>query len=118
MGEQVKKNTGGRPVKTLKRDIIIRVRLDKQEEFILRQKAGAAGQTLSHYIRQEAITGKVLARLTADERDKIRKLVGMCTNLNQLAKEARKAGMIHTALTFETYRQFFDDILKPTRRDQ
>lgn len=118
MIEQEKKKKGGRPAKSLVKDIVIRIRLDKQEQFILCQRAKTARQPLSQYIRQVAISGKVIARLSADEKEIIRKLVGMCTNLNQLTKEARKTGMVKTALAFETYRQFFDEILKPARRDK
>ena len=118
MSEREKKNKGGRPAKLLVKDIVIRIRLDKQEQFILSQRAKMARQSLSQYVRQVAVSGKVIARLSADEKEIIRKLVGMCTNLNQLTKEARKSGMIKTALAFETYRQFFDEILKTARRDK
>ena len=118
MEKQVKKNTAGRPVKVLKRDIIIRIRLDKQEEFILRQKAGAAGKHLSQYIRQTAIAGKVLARLTPEQQDQARKLVGMATNVNQLARDFKRAGMLQTAFSFEECRQVIDTVLQFFRGDQ
>lgn len=118
MSEQVKKNTGGRPVKTLKRDIIIRIRLDKQEEFTLRQRAREAGKNLSQYIRQAAIAGKVMARLTREQQDQARKLVGISTNINQLARDFKRAGMAQTAFSFEECRQVIDTVLQSFRHDQ
>ena len=117
MNENVKKK-GGRPAKLLVKNVVIRIRLDKQEQLTLCDRAKAAGQSLSQYIRQTALGGKVMARLTADEKEMIRKLIGMCTNLNQLTREARRTGMMATALAFETYRQNFDEILKTARRDK
>lgn len=118
MNENVKKKKGGRPAKPLVKNIVIRLRLDKQEQLTLCERAKAAGQSLSGHIRQTALSGKVMARMSADEKEMIRKLVGMCTNLNQLTREARIKGMAATALTFVSYRQIFDEILKTARSDK
>ena len=83
---RMKKKKGGRPTKALKRELRITARFSKLEHYILQQKAGKAGINVSEFIRQAAITAKVLARQTAEERDSTRKLIGMANNFNQMAK--------------------------------
>jgi len=63
------------------------------EHYILQQKAGKAGINVSEFLRRAAITCKVTARLTQEERNAIRQLIGMANNLNQMAKVANREGM-------------------------
>ena len=90
---RLKKKKGGRPTKKLKRELRITARFSKLEHYILQQKAGKAGINVSEFLRQAAITAKVSARLTEEERHIIRQLIGMANNLNQMAKVANKEGM-------------------------
>ena len=90
---RMKKKKGGRPTKKLKRELRITARFSKLEHYILQQKAGKAGINVSEFIRQAAITGRVSARQTAEERDSTRKLIGMANNFNQMAKVANREGM-------------------------
>lgn len=109
--EQQQKNTGGRPVKTIKKEVIIRVRVDRQQLFVLKHKARQAGVTLSWYIRQVAMTGTVHARLTPEQMGVIRKLAGIGTNLNQLTREFKTVGMVKTAATIQEYWNKVDSLL-------
>ncbi|MHA4809911.1 plasmid mobilization protein [Flavitalea flava] len=98
---RMKKKKGGRPPKKLKRELRITARFSKLEHYILQQKAGKAGINVSEFLRQAAITCKVTARLTEEERNAIRQLIGMANNLNQMAKVANREGMGSIRLLLE-----------------
>src|ERR1700677_3401728 len=98
---RMKKKKGGRPTKKLKRELRITARFSKLEHYILQQKAGKAGINVSEFLRQAAITAKVTARLTEEERNIIRQLIGMANNLNQMAKVANREGMGSIRLLLE-----------------
>ncbi|HVI49226.1 MAG TPA: hypothetical protein VM802_30445 [Chitinophaga sp.] len=116
--EEAGKRKGGRPVKSVKKETIIRVRIDRSELFIIKHKAQKAGMNISAYLRMSAINATVKARISPEEKDLVRKLVGMSNNLNQLTKEFKKGEMMKTAVHFETYRVRIDDILKLLRNDK
>ena len=97
---RMKKKKGGRPPKKLKKELRITARFSKLEHYILQQKAGKAGINVSEFLRQTAITAKVTARLTEEERNIIRQLIGMANNLNQMAKVANREGMRSIRLLF------------------
>ena len=99
---RMKKKKGGRPTKALKRELRITARFSKLEHYILQQKAGKAGINVSEFLRQAAITVKVTARLTEEERNIIRQLIGMANNLNQMAKVANREGMGSIRLLLES----------------
>ena len=99
---RMKKKKGGRPTKKLKRELRITARFSKLEHYILQQKAGKAGINVSEFLRQAAITVKVTARLTEEERHIIRQLIGMANNLNQMAKVANREGMGSIRLLLES----------------
>src|SRR5260221_3040430 len=90
---RMKKKKGGRPTKKLTRELRITARFSNLEHYIFQQKAGKAEINVSEFLRQAAITGKVSARLTKEERKVIRNLFGMAHNLNQMAKVANRKGM-------------------------
>src|SRR5690349_14297034 len=87
----------GRPVKAIKKEIRSCIRFSKTEYFIIRQKASEAGVKPSAYVREVAINGRVIKRLTEEERQFVRLLVAMSNNLNQLTKNSYKEGMLKTA---------------------
>lgn len=116
--EQGSKKAGGRPVKAIKKDVVIRLRVDKQELLVLRHKAKQAGQNLSDYIRRAAIYGTVRARVTQEQMDMIRKLVGVSTNLNQLAREFNRAAMAKTAAAVQDFGNKVDELLKFLKGDK
>ena len=98
---RMKKKKGGRPPKKLKRELRVTVRFSQLEHYILQQKAGKAGINVSEFLRQAAISVKVTARLTEEERNIIRQLIGMANNLNQMAKVANREGMHSIRLLLE-----------------
>ena len=106
------KRKAGRPEKAIKKEVLACIRFSKVEYFVIRQKASKAGLKASAYIRQIAINGEVIRRLNDEERQFVRQLIGMSNNLNQLAKNSYKEGMLKTMLFFETSRNEIDLLLK------
>ncbi len=94
------------------KEIRAAVRFSKLEYFAIRQKASKAGIKASAYIREAAINGQVTERLSDEERQIFRQIIGMAGNLNQLVKNNYKEGMLKTMLYFEAYRNQFDTLLK------
>ncbi|MEJ7829865.1 MAG: hypothetical protein WKF91_16770 [Segetibacter sp.] len=107
-----KRKKAGRPAQTIKKEIRAAVRFSKLEYFVIRQKASKAGIKASAYIREAAINGQVTERLSDEERQIVRQIIGMAGNLNQLVKNSYKEGMLKTMLYFEAYRNQFDTLLK------
>src|SRR3954470_6538493 len=108
----------GRPVKATKKDIRAAVRFSKTEDFIVRQKAAKAGLKVSAYVRQMVLIGKLTNRLSEEERQFVRQLIGMSNNLNQLAKNSHQEGMLRTMLYFEAFRNQIDSLLKKLNHGQ
>jgi succinylglutamate desuccinylase len=112
------KMQGGRPAKSIKKDIRTAIRFSKTEYFIVRQKALKAGLKVSAYVRQLAIEGLVSNRLSEEERHFVRQLIGVSNNLNQLAKNSHQEGMLKTMFYFESFRDQIDSLLKKLNHDQ
>ncbi len=90
-----KRNTGGRPRKEEWVKLKYRlpaVKVNTEEYFVVKEKAKAAGVTLTEFIRQCAFSGEVIARVTPEQMNLIRDLAGMGNNVNQLARQANAAG--------------------------
>lgn len=111
--ENVKKGQrkAGRPVKAIKKEIRACVRFTHHEYFIVREKAKQAGINTSEYIRQTTIRGRVNPRLTIEESQIVRQLIGMAVNLNQVAKISHKEGLLKAMLYFEEYRTQIDQLI-------
>ena len=106
------KHKGGRPVKAIKREAATGIRFTKSEYFLVKHKASKAGLRITQYIREMAVEGKVLPRLTPEERDQVRQLVGMANNLNQLAKTAHQEGILKAMFYFDKYVKELDGVLR------
>ena len=102
----------GRPAKAIKKEIRACVRFTRHEYFIIREKAVQAGVNASVYIRQTAIQGKIITRLTAEEIQTVRQLIGMSVNINQVAKICHREGLFEAMQYFEYYRNQIDQLLK------
>ena len=107
-----RKKKAGRPVKAVKKEVRACVRFTRPEYFIIREKAGMAGMTTSFYMREVAIRAQVTARLTEEERQFVRQLIGMANNLNQLAKSCHQEGALKAMVYFQSYREDLDALLK------
>ena len=107
-----KQKKAGRPAKAIKKEIRACVRFTRHEYFIIREKAVQAGVNASVYIRQTAIQGKIITRLTAEEIQTVRQLIGMSVNINQVAKICHREGLFEAMQYFEYYRNQIDQLLK------
>ena len=74
--------------------------------------------SITTYIRQAAINGKIKAKMDDEERQFVRQLVGIGNNLNQLTKKAHQEGLLSVVMLFEKYRGLFDEFLKRFKNDQ
>lgn len=92
--ERSLRSKGGRPVKKVKKDSGIRVRLSKTEYFMIEQKSKQAGVRISDWFRQAAKSAKVSPRLNPEELKIFRTLAGMANNLNQLTKLSHEQGLL------------------------
>jgi len=115
---QKKKKSTGRPSQTLKRDLRITARFSKLEQSIVQKRAGKAGMNISEFIRQSSISGKVIARLTDEERHIVRQLIGMANNLNQMMKVANKEGITAIRLVSEAILHQINGFLNKLRHGQ
>ena len=113
--EQVK-HSGGRPKKIIKKDTITGVRFSNIEHCVVKQKAAKAGLGITVYIREMALKGEVIARLSDEERQFVREIVGMSTNINQMTRKAHQEGLLKAMLFFESYRNQLDELLKKLKR--
>ncbi len=88
------KNKGGAPKKSVKRELVIRIRMSATERFIIDEKAKIAGMRSSTWIRAAAKSAKIVPRLTAEERHILWMLAELANNLNQLTKLAHQLGLL------------------------
>jgi len=107
-----RKRKAGRPAKTVKKEVRACVRFTRPEYFILKEKAAQAGVTPSSFLRQLAIRTQVKARLTEEQRQWVRKLIGMENNVNQIAKVCHQEGAFKAMVYFQGIRGEIDSILK------
>ncbi|MBS1603087.1 MAG: hypothetical protein JST42_10505 [Bacteroidetes bacterium] len=100
----------GRPKKDRKQEKFVGYFVTEVQYFVIQQKAAKAGVTISDYMRQVAMSGRVKAKWTAEEREMVRKLVGISGDIHQLVELAGKQGAVQAALYFAGYRGIIDEI--------
>jgi hypothetical protein len=108
--ERTKK--AGRPAKAVKKEVRACIRFTRPEYFIVKEKAAISGMKASAYIRQLAIYSNVTSRLTEEDRESVRQLIGIANNVNQLAKLCHQEGVLRGMVYFETFRPIVDVIIK------
>src|SRR5688500_4151065 len=106
-----KKKAGRRP-KAVRKEIRAAVRFTSSEYFIIKEKAVDVEGNVSEYIRKSAIEATIKPRLSEDERQYVRQLIGMSNNLNQLVKACHREGLLQAMVYFESYRNQVDGVLK------
>jgi hypothetical protein len=109
--EEKKKKKAGRRAKNIKKDINASVRFSSSEYLIIKEKAASCGFSVSNYIRQTSIYSTTTKRLTDEEQQWIRQLVGMANNVNQMAKICHREGLFESITFFEKYRQQLNEII-------
>ena len=74
------------------KDLLITIRLSDEQYGWLRALSRRSKRSQSEVVRSLIEQGTVRERITRENLDIIRKLIGESTNLNQLAKQANKQG--------------------------
>jgi hypothetical protein len=94
----------GRPKKAIaRREKFIGFYVTHGQYSLIQRKAEKAMVNISDYMRQVAITAEVRARWTAEERDMVKKLIGMSADVHRLAGKASGVGA-------EFFKQFGDEL--------
>ena len=115
MEEQEKKlkNKGGRPIKAIKKSRVLTLKCSNYERMIIQAKAKKVNLTLSEYLREMALSGKVnlLGKALPKE---VLELTGtlnhMAANLNQLAKKSNSVTEILTKTDFLVMKWLSEDL--------
>lgn len=91
--KQVRKSKGGRPKKAIKQNHFIGVKCSLIEKTILRQRAKAAGLTLSEFLRESGLKGQAVRKIKALPKEVLQftgTLNHIAANLNQVAKKRNR----------------------------
>lgn len=102
----------GRPVKAVKREVRACIRFTRPEYLLIIEKAGKVGMKPSAYLRHLGIHTIIITRLTPEEREIARKLIGMANNLNQFIKCCHIEGIPVATFRFHNLTTSLDEILK------
>ena len=70
----------------MSRDFLLKIRVTQEEQAAIKTMAAEAGQTVSDYIRGRLSNHRI--RQTAAERDIVRQLARIGSNINQIARWA------------------------------
>ena len=115
--ESKPKGKGGRPLKKVKKENVMRVRLSDAEKFLITEKAKKAGMKPSEWFRSSAKKAIILARISPEDLALFRVLTGMANNLNQLTKQAHQVGLIVVVQSCQDLLIDIDKILQHFSRD-
>jgi hypothetical protein len=107
-----KKKRTGRPKKAVKKEVRACVRFTRSEYTIIKERAIQAGLKAAPYLRQVANQSPPRTRLTDEQMQILRKLIGMSNNINQIAKICHQEGYLKAFIKFEEIRRDLDAILK------
>lgn len=90
MNQESKRNKGGRPIKSVKRDQLIALKCSLYEKKVIASKAKLANVTISEYLRELGLKGRINPHHKALTKE-ILKVTGtlnhLAANLNQIAKK-------------------------------
>ncbi len=90
-----------RPPKAIKRKEKLTLYYTKAEFKLIEKFADRHGLAKAEFARLKSLDHKLKQRLTSEEADYYRKLIGMANNLNQLARAANR-GEVFTLKILET----------------
>jgi len=111
--EKKLKNKGGRPIKAIKKSRVLTLKCSNYERMIIQAKAKKVNLTLSEYLREMALSGKVnlLGKALPKE---VLELTGtlnhMAANLNQLAKKSNSVTEVLTKTDFLVMKWLSDEL--------
>ena len=107
------KNKGGRPVKAIKKSRVLTLKCSNYERMIIQAKAKKVNLTLSEYLREMALSGKVSLQGKALPKE-VLEMTGtlnhMAANLNQLAKKSNSVTEVLTNTDFLVMKWLSEDL--------
>jgi Mobilization protein NikA len=107
------KNKGGRPVKAIKKSRVLTLKCSNYERMIIQAKAKKVNLTLSEYLREMALSGKVSLQGKALPKE-VLEMTGtlnhMAANLNQLAKKSNSVTEVLTKTDFLVMKWLSDEL--------
>ena len=107
-------NKGGRPksAKGMARTETMSTKFTVAEKKMVMVKIDESGKKPSVYMREQMLTGQVIAKRTKEDRQQIRMLEGGLNNLNQLTKMAHISDMRNIEDRLNLLLDEFETILK------
>lgn len=95
--DTVKKNKGGRPKKAVKKAQVLHVKCSALEKTIIKGKARTANLSVSRYMREIALTGKIDSKDKAFPKEVLKLfalLHNIASNINQIVKKLNSTGVL------------------------
>jgi hypothetical protein len=96
--QDVKKNKGGRPKKAVKKDQLLGVKCSLIERKAIEAKARLAGLSISEYLRELGLSGKIDSRNTALPKEVLLftgTLNHLAANMNQIAHRRNRDDVLN-----------------------
>ena len=112
------KNKGGRPEKVVKRDKLLGVKCTTVEAFLIKAKAEKVQLTVSEYLREQGLTGKIDMHRKVFPKEVLQAIASLghlAANLNQIAKKRNSSDELNALERAELqyavlqFRQFIKD---------
>ena len=103
------------PGRITKRTFQISVSVKKEEYERITAAAAQGGIGKAAYIRAMTFQGKLIARLTEEEKALFRGMIGVSQGLSQWITVAREQGMTEVLPALESYRASVDKLLNKIR---
>ncbi|MCL2245646.1 MAG: MobC family plasmid mobilization relaxosome protein [Lentimicrobiaceae bacterium] len=88
-------NKGGRPkmdITDKKSKLLPPIRVTKIQLATIQAKADSASKSITDFVRDSALKGRVKAAISPEQMDEIRKLSNVGNNINQLTKLVHRYG--------------------------
>jgi mobilization protein NikA len=101
--------------KMRERPIRFAMTLNQEEYDLIVRESRKAGVCYGAYVRAMTFEGKLIARLTDEERSLFREMVAISVGLSQIIAIAREKEMTDLLPFFERYRQTVDVLLNKIR---
>ncbi|HEV2479526.1 MAG TPA: hypothetical protein VGS79_07670 [Puia sp.] len=108
----------GRPRKKVVQEKQIGFYVTFAQWDIIQRKMEVAHVNISDYMRQVAVQGEVRAKWTAEEREMVKKLIGMSVDLHELVTVARERDIAAAMELLLRYRGDLDVIIKKLCHDR
>jgi transcription termination factor NusB len=97
--QNYRRNKGGRPKKETKRDLVISMKCSSQERRIIEERSQSLQLSVSEYLRELGLTGKIASRNKALPREVLlltATLNHLAANINQIAKKRNGMDELNT----------------------